>query len=66
MASPVNNKPPLAIRRKIDVEMAKRGWKQQHLAAAVSRARNTVNRAINHGENQGTLALILQALGIRA
>jgi ribosome-binding protein aMBF1 (putative translation factor) len=66
MASPVNNKPQPALRRKIDIEMAKRGWKQQHLAADINRARNTVNRAINHGENQATLSLILKHLGIRA
>ncbi len=66
MPSAVNNKPPTKVRRQIDVELAKRGWKQEQLAQHIQRARNTVNRAINHGENQGTLALILSTLGIRS
>jgi ribosome-binding protein aMBF1 (putative translation factor) len=61
----VNKKPPVRIRRQIDIELARRGWKQDRLAIEINRARNTVNRAINHGENQATLHLILSTLGIR-
>lgn len=59
-------KPTVALRRRIDVELARRGWRQDRLADEVGRARNTVNRAINHGENGGTLILILTTLGIRS
>ncbi|BCU76007.1 hypothetical protein llg_43640 [Luteolibacter sp. LG18] len=52
-------------RRAVDVELARKGWTQSDLAKAIGRARNTVNRAINHGENPKTLNLILSELGIR-
>ncbi len=53
------------LRRRINVELARRGWNQQSLAAEIGRARNTVNRALNHGENETTFDLILTTLGIR-
>lgn len=67
MPSAVNQKPQsrTALRRRINVELARRGWNQQSLAKEIGRARNTVNRAMNHGENETTFELILTALGIR-
>ena len=67
MPAAVNSKakPSQTLRRRIDVELARRGWKQEHLASHIGRARNTVNRAINHGENGVTMTLILTTLGIR-
>ena len=67
MPAPVNQKRPsrTSLRRRINVELARRGWNQQSLAQEIGRARNTVNRAINHGENETTFELILTTLGIR-
>lgn len=66
MPPAVNSKKlSLPLRRRINVELARRGWRQDRLAIEVGRARNTVNRAINHGENGGTLLLVLNLLGIR-
>lgn len=67
MPAAVNSKakPNQTLRRRIDVELARRGWRQEHLARHIGRARNTVNRAINHGENGNTMSMILSTLGIR-
>lgn len=65
MPPAVNQKPKPKIRRLIDVELARRDWSQGRLAQEIGRARNTVNRAINHKENRETLQLILKTLGLR-
>ena len=48
----------------VRLQLVRRGWGQRDLAEAVGRSLPVVNQAIKHGENQRTVELIAEELGL--